>query len=137
MLSRVTIAVSLRCLIGSIAASLLAAGSAHADGILRDSYGAKSSGRAGASIAVPDSGSVISDNPGALTGLPSSQLVELRLDSYLFDAEYADPENHADGPFHPALIPEFTWARKGERWALGFSLTAPGGFATRYSLTAP
>jgi long-subunit fatty acid transport protein len=120
-----------------MAAALLAAGSAHADGILRDSYGARSSGRAGASIAVPDSGSVISDNPGALTGLPASQLLELRLDSYLLDAEYSDPENDADGPFHPALIPELTWARKGERWALGFSLTSPGGFATRYSLTAP
>ena len=130
-------AVSVRCLVGLLGALVLTPTPARADGILRDSFGAKSSGRAGASIAVPDSGSVISDNPGALHGLPSSQLFELRLDSYLLDAKYADPENSAGGPFRPALIPELSWVSKQDRWALGFSLTSPGGFSTRYSLAAP
>lgn len=128
--------VTARCLVGWLGA-LLVPSAALADGILRDSYGARSSGRAGASIAVPDSGSVIADNPGALHGLPSSQLFELRIDSYLLDAKYADPGNSAGGPFRPALIPELTWARQGERWAFGFSLISPGGFSTRYSLAAP
>lgn len=129
--------VSVRCLLGWIAGLWLVPGPALADGILRDSYGARSSGRAGASIAVPDSGSVIVDNPGALHGLPSSQLFELRVDSYLLDAKYDDPENSAGGPFRPALIPELSWVSKGDRWALGFSLISPGGFSTRYSLAAP
>jgi long-chain fatty acid transport protein len=129
--------VSVRCLLGWLGVVWFGAGPALADGILRDSYGARSSGRAGASIAVPDSGSVIADNPGALHGLPSSQLFELRIDSYLLDTKYADPENSAGGPFRPALIPELTWASKGDRWAFGFSLISPGGFSTRYSLAAP
>jgi len=110
-----------------------------ADGILRDSYGAVSSGRAGASIAVPDSGSVIADNPGALLGLSSRGLFELRLDSYLFDVKYGDPENSSGGPFRPSVIPEVTWTHKEEsgRWAVGLSLFSPGGFSTDYSLSAP
>ena len=129
--------VSIRCLTAWLGALVILPVPALADGILRDSFGARSSGRAGASIAVPDSGSVIIDNPAALVGLPSSQLVELRLDSYLLDADYDDAENSVGGPFRPVLIPELSWARKQERWALGFSLSSPGGFATRYSMTAP
>ena len=135
------VSVSVRCLIGCLVGSIVALafvpGTALADGILRDSFGARSSGRAGASIAVPDSGSVITDNPGAMIGLATSQLFELRLDSYLLDAHYADPENSAGGPFRPSFIPELSWVSKRERWAVGFSLSTPGGFSTRYSLSAP
>ncbi len=110
-----------------------------ADGILRDSFGATSTGRGGASIALADSGAVIIDNPAAMARLPASTLFELRLDSYVLDIKYSDPENSSGGPFAPAVIPEFTWVRKSDdgRLALGFSVYSPGGFASEYRMNAP
>ena len=116
-----------------------AAEPAGADGILRDSFGAISSGRAGASIAMADSGAVMIDNPAAMLHLPASGLFEIRVDSYIIDIKYSDPENSAGGPFAPAVIPEFTWVRKSadDRWAVGFSVFSPGGFSSEYRMDAP
>jgi len=110
-----------------------------ADGILRDSFGAASTGRAGASIAMADSGAVLIDNPAAMLALPASGLFEVRLDSYVIDVKYSDPENSSGGPFAPAIIPEFSWIKKSadERLAFGFSVFSPGGFSTDYRMNAP
>ena len=49
-------------------------GALHADGVVRDSIGAISSGRGGANIGYADNGAILNSNPAAMTNIRGSGL---------------------------------------------------------------
>ncbi len=119
---------------GSIAAS-----AARADGILRDSFGAVSSGRAGAGLAVPDRASIVAENPALMLSIPTSRMLELSTGAYSLDVDYSDPNDSDGGRFPLSLTPEMGAIHKaaGDSWAVGFLLYSPGGFSAEFDLTTP
>lgn len=111
-----------------------------AGGILRDSVGARASGRGGTNLGFADNGQMLLDNPGAMTNLPQTELFELGGDLLLTDLEYADADNATtDAADHPFPAGQISYVRRSEDglWAYGLGIYSVAGFSARYDLVAP
>lgn len=128
---------SSRLLLAGLA--LLQGSSALADGVVRDSVGATSSGRGGANIAHSDNGAILLDNPAAMVNISGRGLFEFSIDSVVTDLEYRDPENDESAEFQPSALPEFSLISKSRdgRWAAGLGVFVPAGFGASWKLTNP
>lgn len=124
----------------SLACLLLTSRHAAADGVVRDSIGAPSSGRGGANIAHFDNGAVMLSNPAAIVNTPTPGLFEFGVDGMLADVDYSDPEN-IDHHMHnnPVFLPEASFIRHSAdgRFAWGIGFFAPAGFSASWNLTNP
>jgi len=107
-----------------------------AQGVVRDSVGAISSGRGGANIAHSDNGAIILDNPAGLVNMAVPRRFDLGLDTLFTDLDYTDLQNNADGEVVPFPLPQFAYAEKAGngRWAYGVGVFAPAGFGATYKL---
>jgi long-chain fatty acid transport protein len=107
-----------------------------AQGVVRDSVGATSSGRGGTNIAHADNLSLILDNPAALVNISESKRLDLGLDILATDLDYTDPLNNANGEVVPWPLPTFGYAKKSKngRLAYGLGVHAPAGFGAHYRL---
>lgn len=109
---------------------------AFADGVVRDSLGAISSGRGGANLAHEDNLSIINDNPAGLSWLKEDFRLELGSDFLFRDVDYRDPLDHdrsTDGTF---VLPQFSLAGRVPKTplTLGLGVFFPGGYGVEYEL---
>ena len=107
-----------------------------ADGVVRDSIGAISSGRGGTNIAHWDNAAIIHDNPAGLANIEDDGFFEFGLDLLFTDLDYTDPQNNADAEVLPFGLPEFAYARKSQdgRFGYGIGVFIPAGFGSQWRL---
>ncbi|MCH7873150.1 MAG: outer membrane protein transport protein [Planctomycetes bacterium] len=109
---------------------------ARAQGVVRDSVGAVSSGRGGTNIAHFDNLGIILDNPAGLANIREFERLDFGLDFLVTDLDYTDRLNNANGEVLPLPLPQIAYARKfaNERLTFGFGVFAPAGFGATYHL---
>jgi long-chain fatty acid transport protein len=114
----------------------LAPCTAWAQGVVRDSVGAVSTGRGGTNIAHCDNGVIILDNPAGLANMTTPSRFDIGLDTLFTDLDYTDPQNSVDGEVVPFPLPWFAYAQKPNngRLAYGVGLLAPAGFGATYEM---
>ena len=107
-----------------------------AQGVVRDSIAATSSGRGGTNIAHFDNLSVILDNPAGLANLAERERLDFGFDLLFTDLDYTDPLNNADARVMPFPLPQLAYAKKpcNERFVYGLGIFAPAGFGAHYDL---
>ncbi|MFQ5733213.1 MAG: OmpP1/FadL family transporter [Planctomycetaceae bacterium] len=113
--------------------------SALADGVVRDSVGAVSSGRGGANIAHSDNGAIILSNPAAMVNIPTRRLFEFGIDSLITDLRYSDPENNDRGANPYNVLPNLSYIKRtnDSRFAYGIGFYVPAGFGATWDLNNP
>ena len=120
-------------------ALLLTSGSAYADGVVRDAFGATSTGRGGTNIAHSDNGAVLLNNPAGILNAPGEGLFEFGFDTVITDLDYADPENNDNARTNPLPLPGMAYFRRSENedWAAGIGIFAPAGFSSSWDIENP
>ncbi|MBW3538967.1 MAG: outer membrane protein transport protein [Planctomycetes bacterium] len=110
-----------------------------ADGVVRDSIGATSSGRGGTNIAHFDNGAVLLDNPAGIINARSRGMFEVGVDGIITELGYGDPLNHVDNEFEASALPYVSVFGKSSdgRWAAGLGLFTPAGFGASWEQNAP
>jgi long-chain fatty acid transport protein len=107
-------------------------------GVIRDSVGARSSGRGGTNIASADNGEIMLDNPAGMVNIESGRMFELGFDFLFTDLRYTNPQNPTwvNAWDNPVPLPNLSWMRKSDdgRWAFGLGLFAPCGMTCDYIL---
>ncbi len=126
-------------LIAVITGLCVSGATADADGVVRDSVGATSSGRGGANIAHSDNGAIILSNPAAIVNTPTTEMADFSIDTVLTDLRYADPENDKSAKIRPYALPEFSYIRRSQdgRYAWGIGTFVPAGFGATWDLRNP
>ncbi len=107
-----------------------------AQGVVRDSIGATSSGRGGTNIAHSDNLSIILDNPAGLANILEKERFDFSLDTLATDLDYSDPMNNANGEVVPFPLPTLAYAKKSAdgKFTFGLGVFAPAGFGAHYKL---
>ena len=128
-----------RCALLAVVFAGLATSVTLADGVVRDSVGAVSSGRGGANIAHNDNGAIILNNPAALVNIPTNTLFEFGIDPLITDLHYADPTNSVDAKIRPTAMPHLSYIKRTDdgRFAYGVGFYVPAGFGATWDLTNP
>lgn len=106
------------------------------DGYLLNSYNAKSFGRGGTIIAIPDNNSVILANPAGLAFLPGRSF-GLGLGILIPKVQFrnaVNPNTAADQKYYPMPFSGYADPREGSQWAWGFGLNVVGGMGAEYDL---
>jgi long-chain fatty acid transport protein len=119
---------------------VLAASSALADGVIRDSNEAITDGRGGTNIAFSDNGAVILSNPAGILNAEGSGLFEVSGDTLITDLHYSNPINEdASAKIRPLELPSLSYFQKSENgnFAWGIGIFAPAGFAAGWDLNNP
>lgn len=113
--------------------------SLYADGLIRDGIGAVSIGRGGTNLGFADNGTIILDNPAAMTNIAGTHLHDIGIDGVITDLHYADPGNSIDGEFSifPSGMAGFVHRDPDSRLAVGMGAFAPAGFGARYYMDNP
>ena len=108
----------------------------YADGLIRDGIGAISIGRGGTNLGFADNGTIIHDNPAAMTNISGSHLYEVGMDSVITDLHYEEPGVHSDGEFSvfPSGVASFVRRDPNSRLAYGVGIFAPAGFGARFRM---
>lgn len=113
---------------------------ANADGVVRDSVGAISSGRGGTNFAFADNPSILLNNPAGMMNMSGSGMFGVGGALLVTDLDYTDPQNdNANAKFRPFGMPEIAFMRKSEDgwWAAGVGIYAPAGFGAEWRMTSP
>jgi long-chain fatty acid transport protein len=108
-----------------------------AEGVLRDSVGARSAGRGGTDIAFSDNGVMLLDNPAAMVNMEGQTMADIGFDFLFTDLKYSDPNNSlANGWDNPLPLPYLSLIRKSEdeRWAYGLGVFGTSGMASDFDL---
>ena len=108
-------------------------------GVIRDSLGARSSGRGGTNLAFGDNGEVLYDNPGGILGFEGDELFELGVDTLLTDLRYSDPDNPVTSAENdPFPMGQITYLRRSQDgvWAYGIGAYSVAGFSAEYTLNS-
>jgi long-chain fatty acid transport protein len=127
-----------RTLVLGLMMSLLAAGSALADGVILNGVSPRSLSRGGTNIGFADNGGIIYDNPAAMTNVEGQGLLDVGATMLITDFHYSDPQNSMRSvDFCP--LPQMAYIRKSEDqiWAYGVGIFTPAGFSERYTLNGP
>ena len=126
----------------AVAAVLLIAVSVtplRADGLIRDGIGAISIGRGGTNLGFADNGTIILDNPAAMTNIAGDHLYDFGADGVITDLHYEDPGNNIDGEF--SIFPSgnigLVRRRPNSPLSVGIGMFAPAGFGARYYMDNP
>jgi long-chain fatty acid transport protein len=126
-----------RICLRTLAAILLSAQLALADGIVCDSLEATSGGRGGTNIAQSDNGAVLLSNPAGILNVDGDGLVEVGADGLLTDLHYSNPLNDTTAAkTRPMALPMASFIEKTPdgNWAFGLGVFAPAGFAAGWDL---
>lgn len=107
-----------------------------ANGIVRDSLGAISSGRGGANTAHSDNLSILHDNPAGMAWMPGSLRFEVSGDFLHRNVEYRDLDDGDDANAKLFALPQIAIAGQvpGTGLSLGVIATFPGGYGAEYDL---
>jgi long-chain fatty acid transport protein len=119
---------------------VLAASSALADGVIRDSDDAITDGRGGANIAFSDNGAVILSNPAGILNAEGRGLFEVSGDTLITDLHYSNPINdNTSAKIRPLELPSLAYFQKSENgnFGWGIGIFAPAGFAAGWDLNNP
>lgn len=111
-----------------------------ADGFIRDSIGARSSGRGGANLGYADNGAMLIDNPAAMINMDAMKLTDFGLDLLLTDISWRDADNPTtSGRNNPIPTGQFAVAMKtaNPNVAVGFGVFGHAGFGAQYTLEGP
>lgn len=111
--------------------------SVFADGVVRDSVGAVSSGRGGTNIAHSDNGAIILNNPAAIVNTPTRSMVDFSVDTILTDLHYSDLNDRGDNAHdNPFPLPQFSIMQRTEdgRFGYGIGFFVPAGFGAVWNL---
>jgi len=119
----------------ALLAATLTTTSAFANGILRDSLGAISSGRGGANLSHEDNLSIIHDNPAGLGFMEENFRFELGADLLFTDVNYGD-QIDADTSDDHAVLPKAAVSYKLPTLPLtvGLGVFLPGGYSASYKM---
>lgn len=129
-----------RCFAGALFVALATAQACFAGGVIRDSIGARASGRGGANLAFNDTGAMLLDNPAAMARMDRDQLLELGCDVLITDLQYADADNASVGASdNPFPAGQFSFIRRDPDgiWAYGLGVYSVAGFCATYDMVAP
>jgi long-chain fatty acid transport protein len=121
-------------LVFALSASLMA------EGVLRDSVGARSAGRGGTDIAFADTGAILLDNPAGMVNIEGQGMAELGFDFLFTDLRYSDPDNRLVNAWdNPLPLPYLSLIRKSADgcWAYGLGVFAPSGMAVDWDMAGP
>ena len=113
-----------------------------ADGLVRDAIGPISGGRGGANIAHNDNGAILNDNAAGMVFSNTGGLFEFGVDTVILDLDYTDPQNnHVGNKVSPFPVPQLSLFKVFDdgdvKWAAGFGVVAPAGFAAEYKMENP
>lgn len=110
-----------------------------ADGVVRDSVGAISSGRGGTNLGHNDNGAILLNNPAAMVNIRRRILSDVGIDTMVSDLDYADPENSRAAKYRAYPLPFFTYIERSEdsMFAAGIGVYAPAGFGAQWNLRNP
>lgn len=106
-----------------------------ADGLVRDGVGPISMGRGGTNQGFADNGAIIMDNPAAMVNIQGNGLLDMAVDTVISEVNYTDTKpNDVNSAVRPLPLPELAFIKKSndERWAFGFGVFVPAGFAASY-----
>jgi long-chain fatty acid transport protein len=120
----------------ALAALLLVARDALADGVMLDGVSPRATGRGGTNVGYADNGAMILDNPAAMTNVEGDGLLDVGGDGVLTNLRYSDPtRSGVSTGFTP--LPQIGYVRKSAdgNWALGIGMFTPAGFSSHYYLT--
>ena len=123
----------------AFAGLLLAASPLLANGVVRDGLGAISAGRGGTNLGHWDNGSILLDNPAAMTNIYAGEMVDFGIDTVFTDIHYTDPDNDVQAEFKPMPLSQASYIRRSDCgcWAYGVGVFAPAGFAAEYDMEGP
>jgi len=111
-----------------------------ANGLMRDSIGARASGRGGTNLGFADNGEMLLDNPGAMVNMSCCELLECGTDFLFTDMQYGDADNAVtDASDNPFPMGQLSWIRKSQDGVLAYGLGvfSQGGFSAEYLLQGP
>jgi long-chain fatty acid transport protein len=109
-------------------------------GVVRDSVGARSSGRGGTNLGWADNGEILLDNPAAMVNVESRTMAEIGFDFLFPDLRYTNQRNTwVDAWDNPVPLPNMSFIRKSDngRWAFGLGMFAPSGLTCDYVMNGP
>ncbi len=120
----------------TLLAAMLLPSAAFANGIVRDSMGAISSGRGGANVAHEDNLTVGHDNPAGLAWIEDEFRLDLSADLLLRDVKYRDPLGSGRSRHGVFALPTFTIAGRIPETpvTLGLGVYVPGGYGVSYKM---
>lgn len=127
--------ISIGCLIWICCAS-----ACHADGVIRDSLGARTTGRGGINLGFADNGQMILENPAAIVNMPSIRLREFGFDMLITDIDFSDPDNpRTSGSNNPFPMGQMSMAFKSPSSdvGFGFGIFPQAGFSATYDVNGP
>lgn len=110
-----------------------------ADGVILNGVSAQTIGRGGTNIAHTDNGSILHDNPAAMTMMETESLFAVGGTVLITDFDYTDPANPPQSQARGYPLAEFSMMRRTAdgRWAAGFGIFTPAGFGSQYHLQPP
>lgn len=110
-----------------------------ADGVMRDSIGARPTGRGGTNIAHYDNGAIIQSNPAGMININGEGLFEISADLLITDLDYSEAGNSTNGHSKLWGMPEVSFIKKSKdnTWAAGFGVFIPAGFGGQWEMNAP
>ena len=111
-----------------------------ASGLMRDSVGARASGRGGTNLGFADNGEILLDNPGGMVNVNGFELIECGGDILFTDMQYGDADNlvtdASDNPFPMGQLSIIRKSADGN-FAYGLGAFSQGGFSAEYLLNGP
>jgi long-chain fatty acid transport protein len=131
---RILIAIMGLCMVLAITVQVQAVG------VIRDSVGARSSGRGGTNLGFADNGEILLDNPAAMVNIESQNMAELGFDFLFTDLKYTNSRNSWTNAWdNPVFMPNLSFMRKSDdgQWAFGLGVYAPCGLTCDYVLEGP
>ena len=107
-----------------------------ANGIVRDSIGAVSSGRGGANVSHSDNLAILNDNPAGLAWVDDTLLFEFSGDFLIRNVHYRDPLGSDEAENRLFFLPQVSIAGRlpNSQIRLGLTAVMPGGYGARYTL---
>jgi long-chain fatty acid transport protein len=110
-----------------------------ADGVILNGVSAQTIGRGGTNIAHTDNGSILHDNPAAMTMMDTQSLFEVGGTMLITDFNYSDPDNSRKTQNRGYPLGEFSLIRRSSdaRWAAGIGMFGTAGFGSQYHLEPP
>jgi long-chain fatty acid transport protein len=110
----------------------------HGDGVVRDSLGARTTGRGGVNLGYSDTGVSIFDNPAAMSNIDGFTLSDFGFDVLFTDLNYGDPENPITSASNsPFPMGHFAFIKRTEipGVTVGLGFFSNAGFSSKYQLT--
>src|SRR5438477_11021381 len=129
----------LPALVASLVIFWVAPASVRADGVIRDGTGPISTGRGSTNLGFADNAAIIFDNPGGMSNVAGSGLVEGGVDTVIPSIHYSDPQNPSVNNVLsgcPCGMLGYIQHLEDTPWTVGLGAFSPAGFDARYDMNS-